>query len=211
MTLTIVLIVVIVAILGVSYWWRYHSLACPANLSWLVDNTMMDAMAGPDKLFSRMQLKKGMKFLDVGCGPGRLTIPAAQWVGDSGEVVALDLQEKMLTKLRARLDTTALQNVRLIHAGAGQGAVEDKDFDRALMVTVLGEIKDKPAALTEVYNALKPGGVLSITEMVTDPHYQSRTKIKKLAANAGFEVQGEFGNWFVFTINLHKPLETADA
>lgn len=205
MYLSIGTMVMVVILVGVSYWWRHHSLACPANLAWLVDNPMMNAMAGPDKLFSRMQLQQGMKFLDVGCGPGRLTIPAANWVGESGEVVALDLQDKMLEKLRARLAKTQLNNVRLVHAGAGQGAITESDFDRAILVTVLGEIKNKPAALSEIYAALKPGGLLSVTELLTDPHYQRRSKVKQLAVAAGFKVQAEFGNWFLYTLILRKP------
>ena len=56
------------------------------------------------------------------------------------------------------------------------------NFDRALLVTVLGEIPDRDAALRAIFDALKPGGILSITEILRDPHYQRRTTVLRLAA-----------------------------
>lgn len=41
-----------------------------------------------------------MRVLDAGCGPGRLTIPLARQVGPTGEVVALDVQQGMLKRVR---------------------------------------------------------------------------------------------------------------
>ena len=91
-----------------------------------------------------------MKLLDVGSGPGRLTLPAAKLVGKSGEVVALDLQSKMLDKLKEREEKMDLDNVRLVHAAAGSGEIDKEYFDRALLVTVLGEIHNKHEALVEI-------------------------------------------------------------
>ena len=79
------ILVLLIVTIGVGYWWRTHSLACPASVSWLVDNPFMNAIAGPEVLFQRLQLDEGMKLLDVGSGPGRLTIPAAHKVGEKGD------------------------------------------------------------------------------------------------------------------------------
>lgn len=205
MGLAIVILIIALVLFAIGYWSRYRSLACPASLSWLVENPYMKAVAGPRKLFHRMGLAEGMKVLDVGAGPGRLALPAAQCVGNSGEVVALDLQPRMLEKLKAHAETMAIDNVRLVNAAAGSGVLDRNYFDRALLVTVLGEIPNKHEALVEIYQALKPGGILSITELMPDPHYVSRTAIRALCEAAGFGEAASFGNWFVFTINFVKP------
>ncbi len=184
---------------------RRQSMPCPAWLSILLENPYMNSVAGAEKILDRMALEPGMKVLDVGCGPGRLTIPAAKRVGPTGTVVALDIQPEMLNRLRERITAQNLTNIQTIQAGAGDGAVPHNTFDRALLVTVLGEIPDRQAALAEIFTALKPGGVLSITEALPDPHYQSRTQLRKLTQAVGYEEQSCTGNWVAFTMNFVKP------
>lgn len=201
----LITLIVILLLLVTGYWWRYHSLACPASLAWLVENPYVNAIAGPELLFQRIGLAEGMKLLDIGSGPGRLSIPASTIVGQSGEVVALDIQQRMLDKLHRKIDARGINNIQLVNAGAGDGKVACDHFDRALLVTVLGEIPDKRKALEEIFQALKPGGILSITELIPDPHYTSQNRVRLLCLEAGFEEMATFGNWFCFTINFIKP------
>jgi len=166
----------------------------------------MNAVAGPEKIFQRAGLEEGMKLLDVGSGPGRLALPASSRVGMTGEVVALDIQPGMLEKLKARAEVMGIKNIRLIHAAAGSGKTDKEYFDRAILVTVLGEIPNKLGALTEVNRALKPGGIMSITEVIPDPHFTSRNKVRLLCKDAGFEEMALFDSTFGFTINFIKPV-----
>ena len=205
MILLIVIAVTALTLIVIGYWWRYRSLACPASFSWLLENPYMNAVAGPDKLLQRLHLEEGMKLLDVGSGPGRLALPAAKKVGSSGEVVALDIQPAMLEKLNRRAEAMGIGNIRLLNAAAGSGRTEREYFDRALLVTVLGETPNKHEALTEIYNALKSGGILSVTEVIPDPHYTSQKKVRALCLEAGFEEMDFFGDWGAFSINFIKP------
>ncbi len=205
MMIEITVFVIVLALLATGYWWRYHSLACPANLSWLVENPYMNAVAGQDTILQRLHLEEGMKLLDVGSGPGRLALPAAKRVGKSGEVVALDIQSRMLDKLKVHAEAMAIDNIRIVNAGAGSGETDKAYFDRALLVTVLGEIPDKHKALVEIYQALKDDGILSITEVIPDPHYTRLKMVRALCREVGFEEMEYFGNRAIFTINFKKP------
>jgi 2-polyprenyl-3-methyl-5-hydroxy-6-metoxy-1,4-benzoquinol methylase len=202
---------IILLILLVAFIWRIasrrFSLPCPTWLGWLVefDNpfTKVDSVG---QILGRLHLQPGMQVLDVGCGPGRLAIPIAEQVGPQGQVLAIDIQPGMLLRAQKKARAANLDNIRFLQVGAGEGKLERGQFDRALLVTVLGEIPVQEAALQDVFDSLKPGGLLSVTEIVLDPHYQSRHKILQLAGLVGFREKEFFGNRLAFTLNLEKPL-----
>jgi ubiquinone/menaquinone biosynthesis C-methylase UbiE len=190
--------------------WRissgHRSLPCPAWLGWMVemDNPFTKENQART-IVSRLGLSPGMKALDAGCGPGRLTIPLAAAVGPNGEVLAVDIQEDMLSRVRVKVKDQGLQNVTYLQTGLGQGKLPRERFDRAVMVTVLGEIPDQSAALQEVFTALKPGGLLSVTEVIFDPHFQREQKILPLTKAAGFRKKAFFGRKLAYTLHLEKP------
>lgn len=207
MLIEILITILVLLFLAVGYWARYHSLACPASLTFLLENPYMNAVAGPQTILKRLHLEEGMSLLDVGSGPGRLAIPAANIVGKKGEVVALDIQPKMLEKLQKRCEAMRIENIRLVNVSAGIAAIERNYFDRALLVTVLGEIPDKDTALQMIFRSLKKGGILSITEVIPDPHYTTLAKIRVLCSDAGFVETEYFGTPLAFTVNFGKPAE----
>jgi ubiquinone/menaquinone biosynthesis C-methylase UbiE len=64
----------------------------------------------------------------------------------------VDIQRRMLDMLTDRVAKEGLTNFELVLAGLGEGRLAVKGFDIALLVTVLGEIPDKLAALREIIN-----------------------------------------------------------
>jgi ubiquinone/menaquinone biosynthesis C-methylase UbiE len=174
----------------------------------LLENPYFEAVAGARLLLERAGVRPGMAVLDAGCGPGRVTLPAAERVGAAGRVVALDIQPAMLEKLERRIASRGVSNVETLLAGLGEGRAGESRFDVALLVTVLGEIPDKPSALREIFRALRPGGVLSVTEVLPDPHYQSLSRVRELALHAGFREESSARGWVSYTVNFVKPSAT---
>jgi len=210
------LVYVILGVIGLSavvcIAWRLasrrHSLPCPVWLRWLVelDNPFTKTNRAA-VIIEHLVLRPGMAVLDVGCGPGRLTVPAARQVGEEGRVLAVDLQPGMLDRAKQKARAANLDNIRFLCAGIGEGKLERNEFDRALLVTVLGEIPDRDAALREIFEALKPDGLLSVTEVIFDPHFQGRSTVTRAAESVGFRERAFFGNRFAYTIHFEKSLD----
>jgi len=198
------------AIVLVAVVWRLasrrRSLPCPVWLRWLVelDNPFTKTNRAAF-IVGSLELVGGMNVLDAGCGPGRLTVPLARAVGANGRVVALDVQPGMLARARAKAEAAGLANVEFLEAALGDGALPVEHFDRAVLVTVLGEIPDRAAALAELFRALKPGGILAVVEVIFDPHYQSRATVAGLAGAAGFSERAFFGHRLAYVLHLEKP------
>jgi ubiquinone/menaquinone biosynthesis C-methylase UbiE len=113
---------------------------------------------------------------DLGCGPGFFTLPLAEMVGDDGRVIAVDLQQAMLDRLRDRaVRAGLLERIRLHRCAAESlglaGDVADGDtaglaghVDFALAFWMVHEVPDASRLLAEVREALRPGGRLLVVE-----------------------------------------------
>ncbi len=200
---------IVILIMVLTLVWRFisnrRSLPCPSWLSWMVemDNPFTKTNRA-SVIIDLLGLQPGMKVLDAGCGPGRLAIPAAKAIGSQGELTALDIQAGMLARVQEKARTAGLSNIRLMQVELGEGKLEMAYYDRAMLVTVLGEIPEQEAALQEIYQALKPGGILSVTEVIFDPHFQSRESVQRVAGRVGFREAGFFGKRLAYTMHFEQ-------
>jgi ubiquinone/menaquinone biosynthesis C-methylase UbiE len=212
-SLVFILIIFIALVIIISFAWRIASrryiLPCPVWMKWLLDPPSSGGVSARTlKTIGLLDILPGMNVLDAGCGPGRLTIPIAHRVGPEGEVTAMDIQEGMLREVQDRGRQANLSNIRFLQAGIGEGKLDRDRFDRVVLITVLGEIPDRAAALREIFTALKPGGILLVEETIRDPHFQTRSTLTRLAVTAGF-IEKEFsGNYFSYILTWEKPSGT---
>ena len=203
-----ILLLSLLALVGMNLIWRWfsrrRSLPCPTWLAGMLENPWMDRLIGTQTTLDRLGLRPGQRVLEVGPGPGRLLIPAARRVSSGGQAVGLDIQPGMIERLKARAAQAGVSNLTTILGDATQPNVAPEYFDVVYLCTVLGEIPDRVAALRQCHKALKPGGLLSITEIFPDPHYQSRAMVRRLAESAGFRLKEMHGPWYFFTANFVK-------
>jgi ubiquinone/menaquinone biosynthesis C-methylase UbiE len=129
----------------------------------------------------------GQTVLELGPGPGYFTIEAARIVGPDGQVLCLDLQPGMLGLLRGRLAEAGVTNAQLVVADAQRLPLADGSVSGAFLVTVLGEVPDRVAALRELRRVLRPGGVLAFMETLTDPDYMLEDTTRDLCRALGFQ------------------------
>lgn len=197
--------------LGVLFFfgWRWASgrwqLPCPSLFGWALESRLYSWLSGTETTLQRMNLQPGQRILEMGPGPGRLLVPAAERIGPNGEAVGIDIQPGMVERLKQRAATAGIDELTVILGDAAQPHVRDETFDLVFLVTTLGEIPDRTAAIQESFKALKPGGMMSITELFGDPHYQSQSTVQRLAEEVGFELREIHGHWWFYTANFVKP------
>lgn len=121
----------------------------------LVDTKPHNAYYERPATLSLLPDVRNKKVLDAGCGPGVYSA----WLADRGaEVVAFDVNEKMVQLARERLGT----KVRVVQADLGVplGFLADASFDIVLSALVLNYVRDWGAAFRESYRVLRQGGLL---------------------------------------------------
>lgn len=167
-----------------------NSDVCPAKHAIFLDNIFRKWLHNPRKLLGDL-VTEGMMVLDIGCGPGVFSIELAKLVGKSGKVIAADLQEEMLEKLKQKIRGKEIQNIITLHRCEQNriGITEKVDF--VLAFFVVHEVPDKQGFFAELHSILKPGGNLLFIE----PNFHvSKTDFEKsvsVAEEAGFKNAGE--------------------
>ncbi len=109
--------------------------------------------------FFLSHLTRGMKLLDIGCGPGTITVDLARLVAP-GEVVGVDLEPSQIELAQARATAERIENVRFQAADIYSLPFENDSFDAVFLHGVLEHLSDPIRALHEVRRILKPGRVL---------------------------------------------------
>ena len=132
-----------------------------------------------------------MTVMDVGCGMGFCSIAMAKIVGDSGQVIAVDLQQKMLEVLRKRAARAGVAERILLHKCEQNrlGVIAQADFALAFMM--VHEVLDQRRLLTEIQACLKPGGKLLVAEPKIHVPAKALEKSVTLASEVGLKMVEE--------------------
>jgi ubiquinone/menaquinone biosynthesis C-methylase UbiE len=108
-------------------------------------------------------LRPGMEVLDVGCGPGTITIDLARLVAP-GRAVGIERAEGVLDEARAAASVAGVSNVAFEVGDAYALGYDDGSFDVVHAHQVLQHLTDPVAALVEMRRVLRPGGLLAVRD-----------------------------------------------
>ena len=175
----------------------------PHQLAFILLNPLRNLILSPRELAARLHLSADSRVLELGPGPGFFSVPIARRV-PGGHLCLVDLQREMLEKARARIRRAGAANVSFAQASASALPFAREAFDAAFLVAVLGEVPDAAACMAELRDAIRPGGLLSITELAGDPDALSEREVAALAEAANLEHAQSFPMRFGFTINFRK-------
>jgi ubiquinone/menaquinone biosynthesis C-methylase UbiE len=163
---------------------------CPVERAGSLDSKIRRWFQNPQKIL-RPYIEEGMTVLDVGCGPGFFSIDMAQMVGKSGRVIASDLQEGMLQKVRNKIEETELEKRITLHKCEKNkiGVTERVDF--VLLFYMVHEVPNKKEFFNEIGTILKQNGQVLIVE---PPFHVSKSEFEETvrkARDAGFsDIEG---------------------
>jgi SAM-dependent methyltransferase len=119
--------------------------------------------SGASIAFLAPHLRRGMRVLDCGCGPGTITVDVASIVAP-GEVVGVDIEPGQVEATRRRSAERGLGNVQLEVASVYELPFPDASFDAAYAHTVVQHLREPLRALREIRRVLAPGGVLGLRD-----------------------------------------------
>jgi ubiquinone/menaquinone biosynthesis C-methylase UbiE len=163
---------------------------CPPWLSWLLINPIRSLSQNPKKILQRF-IREGDTVLDAGCGPGYFTTVMAELVGENGLVIAADIQEWMLDKVRNRVKRAGLSGrVRLHLAQADRLNIPSDHVDFAMAFWMAHEVSDKNTFFCEILGCLKKGGTLLLAEPRVHINEKTFHGIVEDAGKAGFITVG---------------------
>jgi ubiquinone/menaquinone biosynthesis C-methylase UbiE len=177
---------------------RYHH----SNFSFRIislmhDNPLLPIFRNPYKLLKAAGLKPGQKVLEVGCGPGFFTIPAAKLVGKEGFVYAVDVHPLAIERVKEKIRREEIKNIKPILANASNTGLPDRSIDLVFLFGlqyIAGGLKN---VIGEIYRILKPGGVLSFEKT-----RGSEKKLIEEVERGGFIYSGRQARIFIFTKNI---------
>jgi SAM-dependent methyltransferase len=183
---------------------HFYKFPMPQFLANLIDNPLRRRIQPPGEMAVRHGLRPGMTVLEIGPGNGTYTVGAARLVGPAGRVVAVDIEPRMVDRVRQRAEAEGVMNIEARLADASQLPFDDGAFDVAYMITVMGEIPDPVRALREMHRVLSPAGTLACSELLFDPDYPLASTLVRWARDAGFRLRERQGNLLSYTLVFGK-------
>ncbi|THB65025.1 MAG: class I SAM-dependent methyltransferase [Desulfovibrio sp.] len=163
---------------------------CPWYMAYTFDNGLRGFFHNPAAILGPY-VSPGMTVLDVGCGMGFFSLGMARLVGESGNVYSVDLQDKMLARVKNRAQAKGLDSIIETHRCAEDSIGLDVKVDFALGFWMVHETPDISAFFREMHAMLNPGGHMLVAEPRIHVSRRFVTNEQALAKEAGFSVAAE--------------------
>jgi SAM-dependent methyltransferase len=125
------------------------------------DNPLRLFFDNPFKVLTAAGIQKGHQVLEVGCGPGYFTIPAAKMVGETGSIYAIDIVPRAIETVVRKLHRSGLGNVKATVTDASGTGLESSSIDIVLLFGVIHRLP-LDQVLPEMHRVLKPEGLIAV-------------------------------------------------
>ncbi|MFH0919207.1 MAG: class I SAM-dependent methyltransferase [Fibrobacterota bacterium] len=176
---------------------------CPWCCCFTFDNIFRRLVQDPMKIMGAY-IKPGDTILDIGPGQGYFSIPMARMAGETGRVIAVDIQKKMLDALIARAGKAGLAeriSPKLV-TGTEYGLKSEVDF--ALAFWMVHEVPDKNALLQSIHTAMKDKALFLIAEPLLHVTNRMMEETIAVAQTVGFKVEDRPKIFFSRGVLLRK-------
>jgi 2-polyprenyl-3-methyl-5-hydroxy-6-metoxy-1,4-benzoquinol methylase len=180
---------------------------CPWWAGYFLANRLRRLAQNPEKIL-QPYVNEGMTVMDVGSAMGFFTLPLAKLVGDQGRVIAVDLQEKMISSLQRRAQKAGLADrIETRICSSTSLKIDDLagSIDVVLAFAVLHEMPDSAAAILSIAQALKGGGLFLMAEPTGHVSTEGFRQTSEVALQQGFEVVAKPVIWHSHAAVLRKP------
>ncbi len=164
---------------------------CPWWIGYFLLIPLRRFIQHPEKILAPF-VREGMTVLEVGPGMGYFTLTLARLVGASGNVICVDVQEKMLNALRKRAKRAGVEG-RVSPVQADEDSLRIEAYaskvDFAMAFAVLHEVPDQARMFQQIWQSLKLGALLLVSEPTGHVTQAEFRKSIDLARLKGFEVK----------------------
>lgn len=126
-----------------------------------LDNPKRRQSMPPEETLKKFHIDEVGTLLDIGCGIGYFTIPAAN-ILKQGKVIGLDIMSEIIDVAREK--AINVSNIEFIKSEEYSFPIQDASIDYVFISNVIHEIYDKPRYFREIKRALKPNGFLFIID-----------------------------------------------
>ena len=116
------------------------------------------------EFFDRLNVQQGWKCLDVGAGPGFVSMDLRERVGEKGEITALEPSELYLNWFRDEVRKNGWKNLNFIQGTAEEAELPSRYYDLVFCRWVIGFVRDAEKFLTRLFGTLRPGGIIALQD-----------------------------------------------
>lgn len=118
-------------------------------------------------VISKMAIEKGMNILDLGCGTGQGTIDVALQLEGTGNIIGIDLSERMIEQAKSKLTGFKYDNTKFM-VGSGSTLDYQNYFDYVFSTNAFHHFKKKESIFKNVRQSLKQNGVFIVQDICDD-------------------------------------------
>ena len=159
----------------------------PVEKAGVLESRFRKLVQNPEKIVKKY-IQSGMTILDLGCGTGYFTTEIARLLGESGKIIAVDVQDGMLDILRKKIENSELKHNIQIHKSKENSLELSEKFDFVFAFYVFHEMRYWENIIPELKVIVKPGAKILIAEQKFHvPRKTFNTFIQKME-DIGFEV-----------------------